>query len=1372
MAGLGLPTQKQYPQLPVSQLTNRVEASSSSTDKNVSAFVLSIFSECDDTFEAYHLVSGRQRKGFIIDPGAASGICGTDTLLQHNGKDTQNYTITPGSGNFTGINGRPTTGLGHVAQKAQRSRVELSIDSDPSDVHVVSVLLTYSNHYLLLTNDPAGQQREEPAVSAQVVEMLMHMVYMEDTFPDYLTSENVAWLKQRYKDTPKEFYTETGYEVVAPTNFDKSRLTVLFPVGYRYGWDLMNPEHRKMLSKVQAVFKPIVKLSAPDCRMWTAMSNKRGAGVAAAERQAEFPKLERLHRDNVVQDRDRHGYINQNDLRSQLWTQSPLKQNQDIASNRTRRVDGCAQGCVIQLRKTIRRCPGHGVQRHAMIEGSAPGSGSKTVALTTVYTRTMCRALISNIASFARKSTCALMFAALVRTQKQCEFSYYTLRRRHLGSAATVRRHTTSLRSQTAFLNLDNGVDFIALLPAGTAGQLWPRSGLALRQCLGINGGVIDADYRGELIVILENRGKSRFACQSGDRIAQLMIVQSHTPPVQLEDHIDDGETGRGKNGFGSTGLHAQQMAWKLQAGTQGRSQADFDTTSGQDTFSDGKGYDGSSMKVAYDRLRRVKVGDFTTNIHEQLKNIDQLWMARILADLAGQHTGILTAPNTQQQLNVGDDADGIVQILIELLRPLMDVDSLHITFQPNSLETSNTTSIDDSPFRIVSLGADIDKWESPALERLDGLTPAQQHHGIRDHKWLIAAQGHAPPPTMEEDAERRILPRLKLTTAPPSFDFAKLRQQLQETEYDAARFRLLKGLHERLWHEQFPSMEKFLRRLGVPDRCLELAQQVLAACEQCNDWPPIASKPKYRAELAGWFGDFMACDLFFIFGKTFLLMVGEAIGWNIAQVLPKDAFHIAQAMLRTWFRYFGPPKCIKFDQEGGVRSDDFAPTITGLAEKRSLIKTSALECKASVAKQRLAVPDEDIMFERTMCQNCMLEYGGCTPSQCLHGQNPRGFFDHGSNSTLSIDGARDSTPNTLKSCLRLRMMAQTAFQKAVIEQRIAEANNTRVQIRSDVAKLRHLQDFVDLYRVPDRKDAPGWKAAPAVTITVGMVHDANGMQTVVPDDLEVDTPEVFRLASQVGEVLLQVSAPRAIRFGTQLPNIDTYHGIKRGVILAWIRRDRLIYQVRQVDLGNTLRLATILPDTPSNYYFIIYVSDQYEEVTVQDALPDLPDISSIEQIDDAPWTAPTQFLPSPPPTEWWKPPGQAHLSWRHLHLLDLLMIVQVDQCQKVSKSELWRQITTSKCRMRSSFREVRHHVELPPHLGLQHRFGRYPRYRCFQHLRLQLHRTGSKWRFPTHLSAWTPLAENQQHLGSHQLYQTQELGNMMATDLGPRHQS
>ncbi|CAK0806504.1 unnamed protein product, partial [Prorocentrum cordatum] len=86
------------------------------------------------------------------------------------------------------------------------------------------------------------------------------------------------------------------------------------------------------------------------------------------------------------------------------------------------------------------------------------------------------------------------------------------------------------------------------------------------------------------------------------------------------------------------------------------------------------------------------------------------------------------------------------------------------------------------------------------------------------------------------------------------------------------------------------------------------------------------------------------------------------------------------------------------------------------------------------------------------------------------------GLFDHSSNSTLAIDGARESTRDTFEAYLRLRMMAKSAVQKAFVEQRTAETNNTKVQILSDVAKLRPLQDFGDLNRVPDRKDQSGWK--------------------------------------------------------------------------------------------------------------------------------------------------------------------------------------------------------------------------------------------------------------------------------------------------------
>lgn len=90
-------------------------------------------------------------------------------------------------------------------------------------------------------------------------------------------------------------------------------------------------------------------------------------------------------------------------------------------------------------------------------------------------------------------------------------------------------------------------------IPAGYEGQVRPRSGLALRFGLTVANapGTIDADYRGELAVLLINLGPEAVTLQRGDRIAQLVIA----PVVQVrfeEGDLDD--TARGAGGFGSTG--------------------------------------------------------------------------------------------------------------------------------------------------------------------------------------------------------------------------------------------------------------------------------------------------------------------------------------------------------------------------------------------------------------------------------------------------------------------------------------------------------------------------------------------------------------------------------------------------------------------------------------------------------------------------------------------------------------------------------------------------------------------------------------------------------------------------------------------------
>ncbi len=91
-------------------------------------------------------------------------------------------------------------------------------------------------------------------------------------------------------------------------------------------------------------------------------------------------------------------------------------------------------------------------------------------------------------------------------------------------------------------------------LPQGFECQVRSRSGLAAKHGIfALNApGTIDSDYRGEIKVILANSGKSSYAIQPGERIAQLVIARYETVQWELVNTLD--ETDRGTGGFGSTG--------------------------------------------------------------------------------------------------------------------------------------------------------------------------------------------------------------------------------------------------------------------------------------------------------------------------------------------------------------------------------------------------------------------------------------------------------------------------------------------------------------------------------------------------------------------------------------------------------------------------------------------------------------------------------------------------------------------------------------------------------------------------------------------------------------------------------------------------
>ena len=91
-------------------------------------------------------------------------------------------------------------------------------------------------------------------------------------------------------------------------------------------------------------------------------------------------------------------------------------------------------------------------------------------------------------------------------------------------------------------------------LPGGTEAQIRPRSGLAAKNSITVlnTPGTIDADYRGEVKVILINHGQSDFTITRGMRIAQMVIAKYEHVILEEANSLD--ETTRGASGFGSTG--------------------------------------------------------------------------------------------------------------------------------------------------------------------------------------------------------------------------------------------------------------------------------------------------------------------------------------------------------------------------------------------------------------------------------------------------------------------------------------------------------------------------------------------------------------------------------------------------------------------------------------------------------------------------------------------------------------------------------------------------------------------------------------------------------------------------------------------------
>ena len=104
-------------------------------------------------------------------------------------------------------------------------------------------------------------------------------------------------------------------------------------------------------------------------------------------------------------------------------------------------------------------------------------------------------------------------------------------------------------------------------MPSGCYGRIAPRSGLALKKFIYVGAGVVDADYRGELGIVLFTFSDTDFQVNMGDKVAQMIFEKIKTPVIKEVEILED--TDRGNKVFGSTGVKTTSKSESVQTATK-----------------------------------------------------------------------------------------------------------------------------------------------------------------------------------------------------------------------------------------------------------------------------------------------------------------------------------------------------------------------------------------------------------------------------------------------------------------------------------------------------------------------------------------------------------------------------------------------------------------------------------------------------------------------------------------------------------------------------------------------------------------------------------------------------------------------------------
>ena len=896
--------------------------------------------------------------------------------------------------------------------------------------------------------------------------------YKEDQLPP---GTDESKLRKRYKAIPEEFYTTTGLCPVTPENFSqwfsKARgkglrwhaweifsgsgrlslvllmagLMVGFPVDYRYGWDLCNPQHQKMLYEAQAEFQPGLMHFAPDCAPWSVSSTSKDPQTRYAERMQARPSLQCVSYMCQEQSKHSRGYNVEQPLSSSMW-QEELPENalrlSHLQDNRKRqRIDQCMHGAMdenkqpiqkatgfgsnIRWNKTALRCNGHHGVPHAQLRGQGPGGLSRT-STAAVYPRSMCQRMRQDIMDFLYKNYLLKIKSWPSELRHFAVDHYYSCIRCQLGRACPPDEPHTFVPKECRYG---------APRYAGMKGH--PGSQPAIDPVL------------------------------TWKRETNRKLLESITVDDTLEVKVFP---------------HERQYVKQVMAEIVEHSMTVFDEI----------------MK------RRNKKEEFdhwiSSPIHlEVIKEVFErhLQVKGVRAQLRPWHKA---TPEPKLPLS-----SSYLRLFITgnskkwKIGPLEDMREMS--------HNQINEAIDEIDWMVTLYGVEPGQGPSPStpVARTRSI-PAQPDFGPKTDDRLTEAELRARPE--DEIAERADPPYEEFETkeAPsgtlrPNYNLRRVLARLPRlhAEGNITRVRqLLLGLHERLWHSPASDFCNLLRRAGLPAEILNEAMEAVKLCPICRKYVRLPNRPQMRARGAIVFNNTVQLDLFFWESNTYMLIIDEATRFKACNVVDgQEAEPLLNCLMQIWIYMFGPPERVVMDQQVGLMSHEAGAeferlnmercprgttsghganqhTGTGIVERHvQLMKLTMYKLRAELQRQGMDPEPRELSQESAMAHNITLSYGGVTPTMAVFGALPRRFYDTESRGLLNSAGAMQTDLTVFERAMRIRQTALAQCQQAVAEDRIARASRSRPH-QLDITEMVAGTTEIEFYR--EVKNDIGWR--------------------------------------------------------------------------------------------------------------------------------------------------------------------------------------------------------------------------------------------------------------------------------------------------------